>query len=125
MAMPAHGFLRATRDIDILIRPTEENARKTLMALKDAGYDIEDLNEEIVLTKKLLFRQYALRTDIHPFVMGVDFETAWANRIQSKIGSTTFFVPSLDDLIKMKEAAGRPKDIEDLNALKAIKSKRG
>jgi hypothetical protein len=123
MAMPAHGYVRASLDIDLLIRPVEDNARRVLQALADFGYDVGDLSPAIVLTKKLLFRQYAIRTDIHPHVLGVDFERAWGNKVESRIGSTTFWVASLDDLIAMKEAAGRPRDIEDARALKAIKAR--
>jgi len=42
-AFPAHGNARATLDIDISIRPTHDNAERTLAALKAFGYDVTDL----------------------------------------------------------------------------------
>lgn len=120
-AMPAHGYVRVTGDIDILIEPTRENAHRTLDALAAVGYDIADLTVEQVLTKKILFRQYILATDIHPSAVGATFKTIWKNKKADTIEGVPVFIASLDDLIKMKRAANRPKDREDLKALLAIK----
>jgi predicted nucleotidyltransferase len=116
-AFPVHGYARATLDIDIFIEATPENAQRTLVALSQLGYDMSDVSLEDLLTKKLLIRQYVLETDIHPFVAGVTFEEVWRNRVQDKIGETPANFASLDDLIRMKQAAGRPKDLEDLRVL--------
>ena len=122
-AFPVHGYARATLDIDIFIDPTPVNARRTLAALVAVGYDVSDVTRTDLLTKKLLIRQCALETDIHPFVAGVTFATVWRNRIRSRIGKTATNFASLNDLIRMKRAAGRPKDQEDLRIL--LKLKRG
>ena len=45
----------------------------------------------------------------------------WKNKVKAKIGDTFAWFPSLDDLIIMKQAAGRPKDIEDLKYLSKLK----
>ena len=42
-AFPIHGYSRATLDIDIFIEPVIENARKTLKAMKEFGYDVTDI----------------------------------------------------------------------------------
>ena len=121
-AFPVHGYSRATLDIDIFINPVKANAEKTLAALKDFGYDVTDITVEELLTKKILIRQYLVETDIHPFVKGVSFDKVWANKIKAKFGDTFAWFASLDDLIKMKRAAGRPKDIEDLKYLLKLKA---
>jgi predicted nucleotidyltransferase len=123
-AFPVHGYARATLDIDIFIEATPKNARRTLAALKDVGYDVTDITIEDLLTKKLLIRQYILATDIHPFASGVTFEEVWRNRVEDKIGETPANFASLDDLIRMKQAAGRPKDLEDLRILMKLKQER-
>ena len=123
-AFPIHGYARATLDIDIFIEPTPENARRTLAALKDVGYDVTDITVEDLLTKKVLIRQYILETDIHPFVAGVTFEEVWYNRVEDKIGETPANFASLDDLIRMKQAAGRSRDLEDLRVLMKLKQER-
>ena len=122
-AFPVHGYARATLDIDIFIRPTEANAQKTWQALKVFGYDVTDVKTEDLLRKKLLIRQYTVETDIHPFVKGVSFEEIWKNKARAKFGNTFVYFSSLGDLIKMKQAAARAKDLEDLKYLKKIKNK--
>ena len=122
-AFPVHGFSRATLDIDIFIEPDEKNAQRTLMALKAFGYDVTDVTVSDLLTKKVLIRQYVLETDIHPFVAGINFDQVWQNKVESEIGSTKAFFASLDDLIKMKQAANREKDREDLKILLRLKEK--
>jgi predicted nucleotidyltransferase len=76
-----------------------------------------------LLRKKLLIRQYEVETDIHPFVKGVTFERVWKNKIRAKFGDTFVNFASLGDLIKMKQAAHRAKDIEDLKYLTRLKRK--
>ncbi len=116
-AFPVHGYARATLDIDIFIRPTRENAEKAWTALAAFGYDLADVSRNDLLEKKLLIRQYAVETDIHPFVKGVTFKRVWKNKVKAKFGSTFAYFASLNDLIKMKRAAGRAKDREDLKYL--------
>lgn len=121
-AFPVHGYSRATLDIDIFIKPEKSNAEKTLVALKNFGYDVKDVTVDELLTKKILIRQYLVETDIHPYVKGVSFDEVWKNKVKSKFGDTFAWFASLDDLIKMKKAAGRPKDIEDLKYLIKLKA---
>ena len=122
-AFPVHGYSRATLDIDIFIKPERSNAERTRNALQGFGYDMSDATVDELLTKKLLIRQYMVETDIHPFVKGVTFETVWKNKVKAKFGNTFVWFASLDDLIKMKRAAGRAKDIEDLKYLLKLKEK--
>lgn len=120
-AFPAHGYGRTTLDLDVLIEPTSENAERTRAALTDLGYDVTDVSTQEMLAKKILFRQYVLDLDIHPDATGVTFAQVWKNKVRRKFRKTFAFFASLDDLIKMKRAANRPKDREDLKALRAIK----
>jgi len=71
-----------------------------------------------------LIRQYLVETDIHPFVKGISFERVWANKVKSKFGQTFVWFASLDDLIRMKRAAGRPKDKEDLKFLRRLQRRK-
>jgi hypothetical protein len=123
-AFPIHGYARATLDIDIFIRPAAPNAARLLEALRDFGDDVSDITLEDLLTKKVLIRQYLVETDIHPFVTGATFDQVWKNRVSGTYGSEKVFYASLDDLITMKQAAGRPKDLEDLRILKTLREKK-
>jgi len=123
-AFPVHGYVRATLDVDILIEPTEQNARRTWEALRAFGYDVTELTVEDMLNKKILIRQYWLETDIHPSAAGVTFEQVWDNRVEGVIGETPTCFAGLDELIAMKQAAGRPKDMDDLRALLKLRERR-
>lgn len=120
-AFPIHGYSRATLDIDIFIRPTLGNAEKTRTALISFGYDMSDVTVSEMLSHKILIRQYAVETDLHPFVKGAAFDSIWKRRISGKIGETDACFASLDDLIVMKKSAGRPRDEEDVKILMKIK----
>jgi hypothetical protein len=124
-AFPIHGYARATLDIDIFIRPTLENAQRALDAMRAFGYDVQDLTAEELTKKKVLIRQYIVELDVHPFVKGADFDAVWSRRVQGTFGKVPVSYASLDDLIEMKKAAGRPKDLEDLKALTLLKSQSG
>lgn len=119
-ALPIYGYARVTLDIDIFIRPTKENADKTLRALKEFGYDVADISFENLLKRKLLIRGYDLDTDIHSFVKGISFNEVWKKKVKSKISEIECYFASLNDMIKMKRAAGRFKDKEDLKYLMKI-----
>ena len=124
-AFPVHGYARATLDLDLFIAPTAENAGHAREALVAFGYDMSDVTAEEMLSKKILIRQYMIETDLHPFVKGVTFEEVWARRVEDRIGTTPASFAGLDDLIRMKEAAGRPKDLEDLRVLRKLRDNKG
>jgi predicted nucleotidyltransferase len=123
-AFPVYGYARATLDTDIFIRPERDNVLRTIKALKEFGYDLADLTVKDFLKHKILIRQYLVEADIHPFVKGMSFEDVWKNRIRAKFGGVHVFFPSLDDMIRMKRAAGRAKDLEDLKYLRRIRRMR-
>jgi predicted nucleotidyltransferase len=122
-AFPVHGYSRATLDIDIFIEPEQANAERTWKALKQFGYDVSDLTVDELLTKKVLIRQYRVETDIHPNVKGTTFEKIWNNKVKAKFGQTFAWFASLDDLIKMKKAASRAQDLEDLKYLLRLRNR--
>ena len=123
-AFPIHGYVRATLDIDVFIEPTAENAQRTLAALTAFGFDTSDLRVADLLEFKVLIRQYVVSVDVHPHVAGASFEDVWKNRTPGEYGAIPVFFASLDDLIAMKRAAGRPKDVEDLKHLTRLRDRR-
>lgn len=122
-AFPVYGYARATLDVDIFIEPTLENASRAHAALAAFGYDLSEVSAQDLLQTKVLIRQYLVEADIHPFVAGVSFDEVWRGRVQDKIGDTPVAVASLDDLIRMKQAAGRSKDLEDLRVLRQLRDR--
>ncbi len=78
IAFPVHGYTHATLDFDIFIKHTQ----RTWNALQEFGYNVSDITINDLLTKKLLIRQYALETDIHPFATGISFNQVWNNKVK-------------------------------------------
>ena len=121
-AFAAHGWIRATADLDLFVASDAENLARLRQALEEFGYDLTDASLEDFQRYKILLRQYDLPLDIHPFVQGVaSFEEVWENRVVADLGEVQAVFASLDDLIRMKRAAGRPKDLEDLKHLERLK----
>lgn len=120
-AFPSHGYSRATYDIDFFYEPTKANIKRIIAGLREAGYaGVEELTLDQLTTKKTLFRQYSQMTDIHPFVAGATFSEVWKRKKAATIEGVKIFVPSLEDIIIMKKAAGRTKDLADLEVLEEI-----
>jgi len=122
-AFPVYGYARATFDLDLFLQPDRKNLERAWRALKAFGYDMSEVTVVDLLSKKVLIRQYAVATDLHPFVKGVTFQEVWKKKVKSKIGQTAAWFASLEDLIKMKRAAHRPKDLEDLKYLTPLRRK--
>lgn len=122
-ALPVYGYARATLDIDLFVKPDPRNVKRVMKALQEFGFDLMDLTPEDFLKNKILIRQYTVEADIHPYVKGITFDDVWKNKIKAKFGETEVYFPSLDDMIKIKKAAGRAIDKEDLKYLRRIKQK--
>lgn len=121
MAVLAHVPYRTTRDIDVLIEPSLENARRARAAVGAwGGFEPEFTPAEFIAGDILSFGGL-LRVEIHSRVPGVSWDQVWANRVSgAMLGVATQFA-SVDDLIAMKEAIGRPeKDLPDLKRLRRI-----
>ncbi|HLG20785.1 MAG TPA: nucleotidyltransferase [Bdellovibrionota bacterium] len=123
-AFVAHGWFRATRDLDLFVANDDENLVRLRKALSEFGYDLSDATTEDFKKYKILFRQYDFPLDIHPMVKGASsFEGVWKRRKASTIGNVLTNFVSLTDLISMKRAAGRPKDRIDLEQLRKLQRK--
>jgi hypothetical protein len=129
-AVSLHAQPRATKDIDLLIKPDAENARAVYAALARFGAPLEGLTAEDFVERGKFFRmgRAPLIVDILPEIEGVDFDSAWQNRVETVIdsqsGLTASFISS-QDLMAAKLAVGRPQDIADVAALrKAAENKK-
>lgn len=121
-AVAAHGFVRATKDLDIWVRPTPENAARVWTALAAFGAPLEQF-EQMDLTLPDNIFQIGIdpvRIDILTAVPGADFSTAWQRRIAFQ--EQGVIVPCLakEDLIATKRAAGRPHDLRDVEELERL-----
>ena len=118
-ALAAHGHVRATLDIDLWVRPTPENARRVWRALERfraplSKMEIGDFAEPEVLYQ---IGVPPSRIDIMTSVTGLAFDAAWPNRLTAMFGDVPAPVLGLADMRTAKRAAGRLKDLADLEEL--------
>lgn len=119
-ALAYHAKPRYTKDMDIFIEPTLENATAILQAIRDFGFREANLTpEDIVEEDKILQLGYEpIIIDILSSLSGCTFSEVWNNRIKGKYGDTEVYFIRKDDLIKNKRASGRKQDIVDIDLLK-------
>jgi len=123
-ALAAHGYPRATMDIDIWVMPSPENADAVLRALSRFGAPLENLTKGDLLTAGTIFQIGVAprRIDIITAASGLEFEPAYRNSIPVTIEGIEVRIPSIDDLIQNKKATGRTKDLADVEALESLKN---
>src|SRR5687767_3604421 len=125
MAVLAHIPYRTTRDLDVLIQPTLENAEKARRAVGAWGSFEPEYEAEEFISGDILSFGGLLRVEIHSRVPGVEWEDVWNGRVDSEfLGVPTAFA-GVDELIRMKRATGSPeKDLPDLQRLELMKKQR-
>jgi hypothetical protein len=122
-ALAAHGILRATGDLDVLVSPTKANARRVIAALRafgaplqshgitQADFEAPDSVYQIGLPPQ--------RIDVLTSISGVPFAEAAADRIEVDLAGMKIPCLGRAALLKNKRATGRPKDLLDVEALEA------
>jgi predicted nucleotidyltransferase len=121
-AMAAHGYLRATMDMDIWVMPSALNADAVLKALENFGAPLENLSKEDLQESDTIFQIGVAprRIDIITGVSGLQFEETFERSQPIDIDGLEIRVPSIKDLIRNKKASGRTKDIADVEALESL-----
>ena len=118
-AVALYGYPRATGGIDIWIALSKDNAHKTVEALREFGFDLPELTEELFLEKGKNIRMGAppLRIEILTSIDGVEFPECYKNKNTLTIDDIEINFISLPDLKKNKKASGRLQDLADLENL--------
>jgi hypothetical protein len=120
-ALSAHGVPRATVDLDIWVEPVAANAQRVFDALAAFGAPLDDLGVHLAdFHTPGLVLQFGLppyRIDILTSLSGIDFDTAWQERIEQDIEGVRAPILGRDALVQNKRASARSKDLADLEAL--------
>jgi len=122
-AMAAHGYPRATMDIDIWVNPSSDNAEAVLRALKRFGAPLHDLTKAALEADDTVFQIGVAprRIDIITAATGLEFGAAFARSVEVSIEGLSLRILSLNDLIKNKRATGRTRDLADVEALESLR----
>ena len=126
-ALAAHGHVRATKDLDVWVRPSAENSARVLRALAAFGAPLHDLSERDLARPGLIFQigVAPVRIDVITEIDGVDFTAAWRDRMEAKLGGVSVPVLSRHHLIANKKASGRLQDLADVERLEELESGTG
>ena len=118
-AVGYHGYARATADMDVWVLPGEENAARVVGALREFGFDVPDLSEELFLEPDAVVRlgEPPLRIELLTSVSGVTFEECYEARVVDTMDGVPVSIMDLEHLKANKRAAGRHKDLDDLEHL--------
>jgi predicted nucleotidyltransferase len=120
-ALQLWGSTRATRDVDILIEPTVENAGRVLAALSEIGFGFarEWLAEEVA-KKPVTIIGDSPRVDILTIAWSVRYAQARPAATLFEVEGVKIPTASIDHLIASKRT-GRLQDAADIEALEEIK----
>lgn len=140
VAMVLHGFARFTADLDIAVDLSPPEAKKAIDTLLALGLRPRAPVEAAAFADPEVrgqwFREKAMRVfamwdptnpmrQVDIFVRNpIDFGHLWARAELMDVGAVSVRVASIADLIEMKRLAGRPQDLTDIDALKAIRKRR-
>ena len=118
-ALAFHGAPRFTRDMDLLVRPTRANAECILAALAEFGFGslhltVDDFDRP---DQVLQLGVPPVRVDLMTSIEGVSWEEAWEGRAAGDCGGVPVCFLGRNEFIANKRAAGRPRDIADLDAI--------
>ncbi|MDX2062093.1 MAG: DUF6036 family nucleotidyltransferase [Bacteroidia bacterium] len=119
-AVVVHGYRRFTGDLDIWFRAAPENAQRILDTLDAFGVGSLPISLADLLDTEgfVQFGRYPYRVDLLNTIAGITFEEAYANKVFILYEGISIPFIGLTDLIKNKEASGRPKDLKDAKQLK-------
>ena len=125
MAMQLWGTTRATRDIDVLIDPTVDNARRVLAALARSGSGLaaQSLAEEVAASPITVIGD-SPRVDVFTVAWSVKYPEAAADAVVFEIEGVPIPTASIEHLIASKRT-GRLQDAADIEVLEEIRRLRG
>jgi hypothetical protein len=111
---------RFTKDLDVWVSTDTENSKAVYAALKEFGAPLKKLTPADFVQEGYFYQmgRPPFRLDVMMSIPGVTFETAWKNREKVQVGELVIQFISRADLIKAKEASGRPQDLIDAEELK-------
>lgn len=117
-ALAYHGYPRNTGDIDIWILPEEDNAEKTVLAIRDFfGTTLGVTAEDITSGKIIQFGRPPVRIDLISKLSGVTTEEIWENKITGTFAGLSVCYIDKKTFIKNKRITGRGKDLVDADII--------
>jgi hypothetical protein len=137
LAVVAHGYVRLTADVDLMLAVDHENLVRTVAALTSLGYrprvpvqfdEFVDPQKRQEWARQRNMKVFSLYSPAHPATEidlflepPIDFDSAYSSQVRQEIvpGIVATFC-GMDDLIVMKSLANRPRDQQDIDELRKL-----
>jgi hypothetical protein len=134
-AVNAHGFIRVTKDLDVVPNPDQRNQGLLAEMLRDLNASILDTDDftaeempadptrsaDLEMGGNFFLLTDLGRLDVMQWLTGIDTEDFYGELCRDSVEGSVEGIPvrvcSLEHLRAMKRAAGRPQDLEDLRRL--------
>jgi len=118
-AVAYHGYPRYTKDIDIWIWVSPENAEKVEKTLRDFGFASLGLQASDFLEEGMIVQlgHAPNRIDLIMGVPGVNFENCYEKKVEEEIDGIKLSFIDLESLKKAKRTSGRSQDLADVENL--------
>jgi hypothetical protein len=118
-AVALHGYPRYTKDIDIWIDSSQDNAVKLLYALEQFGFGSVGLKvDDFLEADQIIQLGYPPnRIDLLTSLAGVCFEECYGSKIEVTIEDVAVSFIDIDNLKKNKRVSGRLQDLADVENL--------
>ena len=139
-AVVFHGYMRFTKDLDLIVFLEEKNLERLFDALKKIGYQPKvpvtkeqfiDKRQRNIWEKEKNMIVFSFCHQNPPFHLidmfigePIPFKQVYKHRVNAKVEGMTIPLISIDHLRKLKQMAGRPQDLIDIVQLDHIKQKR-
>jgi len=118
-AVAYHGYPRATADLDVWVAASPDNAERTVEALRAFGFDMPQLTPGLLIRESHILRMGVppVRLEVLTSISGVEFRACYGKRVVTELDGVRTNIIDLESLRANKRAAGRFKDLDDLENL--------
>lgn len=139
VAMVLHGHARLTADLDLALDLTPGHPAQGIQALLEMGlvpllpvdpFDFADAAKRRQWVEERNLKVFTLYDPADPLRQvdvfaenPIPFEELWQRAVEVDLGTTSFRIASIGDLVLMKRAAGRTQDLADIEALEMLRDR--
>ncbi len=118
-ALAVHGAPRFTKDLDLWVNATPDNAQRVWAALQAFGAPLSAISPEDLAEPNIVLQLGVApsRIDLLTSIDGVEFLAAWEHRITSRYGDQPVWILGRTELVQNKQATGRAQDALDAETL--------
>jgi hypothetical protein len=126
-AVNAYGYVRATEDLDVWVRPSPKNAARVMQAMKTFGLPPGLRADDLARIEGrpptgFRFGRRPLAVDLLTSVVGITFDSAWPDSVVRDFDGLEIRIIGIEALLANKRATKRLKDAADVEELERLRA---